>query len=189
MVFRMWATMVHANRFGEFEERCAGGVYLSECWMKWLESYHSIRNNLSCYLRSVLNLMDICVFQWSAAALVGMHLTAPFLSMIIDHRVTQRELLVILPALYEELISYPISFTNFDEPALPSLSKYWLPPFEKDTSPYGVEVMKRLQSVVRYQDEELMDTVRRTSPKTQQQSSNNSEVMLTSLVITKTVQI
>ena len=107
--------MVHANRFGEFEERCAGGVYLSETWITWLESYQSIRNNLSCYLRSVLNLMEICVFQWCAAALVGLHLTAPFMSMIIDHKVTQRELLVILPNLYEELVSYPISLTNFNQ--------------------------------------------------------------------------
>ena len=149
--------MVHANRFGEFEERCAGGVYLSEIWVKWLESYQSIRNNLSCYLRSVLGLMDICVFQWCAAALVGLHLTAPFLSMVIDHKVTQRQLLVILPSLYQELIAYPISFTCFDQPALPSLAQFWLPPFDRDTSPYGVDVMKRLECVVQTLDLCILD--------------------------------
>ena len=130
--------MIHANRFGEFEERCA------EVWVKWLESYQSIRNNLSCYLRSVLGLTDICVFQWCAAALVGLHLTAPFMSMVIDHKVTQRQLLVILPNLHKELNTYPNSFVSFDKPALLSLADYWLPPFEKDTSPYGVDVMRKL---------------------------------------------
>ena len=61
--YRNVGHMIHANRFGEFEERCAGGVYLAEIWVKWLESYQSIRNNLSCYLRSVLGLMSICIFQ------------------------------------------------------------------------------------------------------------------------------
>ena len=44
--------MIHANHFVEFEERCAGGVYLSETWVKWLHTYSSIRNTL-CYLRTV----------------------------------------------------------------------------------------------------------------------------------------
>ena len=42
--------MMHANRFGEFEERCAGGVYLYEVWMMWLETFSDVRNQLSCYL-------------------------------------------------------------------------------------------------------------------------------------------
>ena len=145
--YRNVGHMIHANRFGEFEERCAGGVYLAEILVKWLESYQSIRNSLSCYLRSVIGLMSISVFQWCAAALIGFHLTTPFMSMIIDHKVTQRQLLVILPKLYSELDTYPNSFIRFDKPALSSLSKYWLPPFDNDTSPYGVDVMRKLESV------------------------------------------
>jgi len=125
--------------------------------VKWLESYQSIRNNLSCYLRSVLGLTDVCVFQWCAAALVSFHLTAPFMSMVIDHKVTQRQLLVILPNLHQELDTYPNSFTRFDKPALPSLADYWLPPFEKDTSPFGVDVMRKLESVANSIDRSLLD--------------------------------
>ena len=155
--YRNVGHMIHANRFGEFEERCAGGVYLAEIWVKWLESYQIIRNNLSCYLRSVLGLMSICIFQWCAAALIGFHLTSPFMSMIIDHKVTQRQLLVILPKLHTELDSYPNSFMTFEKPALSSLSDYWLPPFNKETSPYGIDVMKKLKEVTDSLDQCLLD--------------------------------
>ena len=30
--------MIHANRFAEFEERCAGGVYLADIWLQWLDA-------------------------------------------------------------------------------------------------------------------------------------------------------
>ena len=40
--------MLHANRFGEFEERCAGGVYLFKTWLEWLKTFSDIRNQLSC---------------------------------------------------------------------------------------------------------------------------------------------
>ena len=96
--------MVHANRFGEFEERYAGGV----------------RKNQSYYLRSVL---DVCIFQWRAAALIGFHVTPPFMSIIIDHNVIQRQLLAIFTKFYEEIIVYPNSYVSFDKPALSSLSK------------------------------------------------------------------
>ena len=45
--------MMHANRFGEFEERCAGGVYLAKVWMEWLD----VRNQLACYLCQINSLM------------------------------------------------------------------------------------------------------------------------------------
>ena len=149
--------MINANRFGEFEKRCAGGVYLAEIWVKWLETYQSIRNNLSCYLRSVIGLTDICIFQWCAAAIIGLHLTAPFMSMIIDHKVTQRQLLVVLPKLYEELNEYPNSLIRFDKPVIEALFKYWLPPFQNDTSPYGVDVLRKVKNVADSLDKDLLD--------------------------------
>ena len=72
--------MLHANRFGEFEECCAGGVYLSEVWM-WLETFSDVRNQLSCYLRTVPNLMEISRFLWAGSTLIGIHVTVPFMSM------------------------------------------------------------------------------------------------------------
>ena len=101
--------MLHANRFGEFEERCAGGVYLAQIWMAWLRTFSDLRNQLSCYLRSVLTIMDVCVFLWVGAALIGIHVTAPFMSMLLDHKVTTNKLLHVLPRLYSDLNSYPMS--------------------------------------------------------------------------------
>ena len=66
--------MLHANRFGEFEERCAGGVYLADVWEEWLTTFADVRNQLACFLRSVSNLMAICKFLWAGAALIGIHL-------------------------------------------------------------------------------------------------------------------
>ena len=71
--------------------------------------------------------------------------------------VTQRQLMVILPILYCELDTYPNFFTRFDKPALPSLSKHWLPPFHNKISPYGVDVMRKLESVSKNVDECLLD--------------------------------
>jgi hypothetical protein len=79
------------------------------------------------------------------------------MSMLIDHKVTQRNLLVILPKLYEELCSYPICMVKFDKPTLLSLSEYWLPPFEASTSPYGVEVFKKNQAYSNTCDKNLLD--------------------------------
>ena len=54
--------MLHANRFGEFEERCAGGVYMADAWMDWLEVNTDTRNQLACYLRETAGIMDQCKF-------------------------------------------------------------------------------------------------------------------------------
>ena len=34
--------MIHANCFDEFEERCAGGVYLADVWMAWLDTFSDV---------------------------------------------------------------------------------------------------------------------------------------------------
>ena len=143
--YRNVGHMIHANRFGEFEERCAGGVYLSDVWMEWLETYSDVRNQLACYLRTVSNLMEMSKFLWSGAALIGIHLTNPFMSMLLDHKVTPRQLLSILPSLHEDLSKYHGSMTNMESCALPSMKNYYLNPFEDATSPYGVPVCRKLQ--------------------------------------------
>ena len=53
----------------------------------------------------VSDMMDMCKFLWAGSALIGIHLTA---SMLLDHKLTPRELLVILPKLYQDLCSYPL---------------------------------------------------------------------------------
>ena len=149
--------MLHGNRFGEFEERYAGGLYLADCWMTWLRTYAGVRNQLACYLRSVSGLIDMCKFLWAGAALVGIHVTTPFLSMLLEHKVTPRKLLDVLPELHKDLSSYPISFTNMDKCGLPALQEFFSNPFQKETTCYGVEVCKHLADYVDSCDKQMMD--------------------------------
>ena len=138
--------MLHANRFGEFEEKCAGALYLPDTWVKWFDTFVYVRNQLACYLREFKHLTDQCKLLWCGAALVGVHVTIPFISMLLDHRVTPRKLLSILPALYQELKSYPKSFYKINSCAIPSLKVCFANPLSKETSPYGTDVSKSIRS-------------------------------------------
>ena len=133
--------MIHANRFGEFEERCAGGVYLSDVWISWLRTFSNVRNQLSCFLRSILDGMEMCKFLWAGAALVGIHVTVPFMSMLLEHKVTPMRLLDILPKMHDQLTNYPLSRCG-----IPVLQEFYLNPLIKETSSYGVEVCKHLNN-------------------------------------------
>ena len=148
--------MIHANRFGEFEERCAGGVYLIETWMAWLQTFSDVRNQLSCYLRSVMSIMDMCKFLWAGAALIGIHITAPFMSMLLDHRVTPRKLLVILPQLYDDLKAYSLSLVQIDECGITAMREFFLHPLKKESAPYGLEVSIALKVFIESCDKDLM---------------------------------
>ena len=97
--------------------------------MSWLDTYPDIRNQLACYLRMVGNLMELCKFQWAGAALIGLHITVPYMSMLLDHKVTTRQLLDILPQLYSDLTEYPLPLTQMDACAIPALQPYYLNPF------------------------------------------------------------
>ena len=149
--------MMHANRFGEFEERCAGGIYLVDTWLEWLSKFKDIRNQLACYLREVASLADQCKFLWAGAALIGLHLTVPFMSMLLDHRVTPRQLLSILPKLYDDLKSYPETLCRVDDCGIPSMKPYFLNPLVKETSPYGCNVCVTLANYLLTIDSTLMD--------------------------------
>ena len=117
-------------------------VVVAECtWLRagfpWIETFSDIRNTLSCYLRSVINLIDICVFQWEATSLIGLHVTTPFMSMLLDYKVTLRELLDILPTLYKDLCSYETYFNKLDGSAVKSFTKLWQPPLKKNVLHMG----------------------------------------------------
>ena len=80
------------------------------------------------------------------AAVIGLHLIIPFMSMLLDHRVTPKQPLNILPALHQDLMNYPTDLTSLDHnTCLPSLSKYWLDPFDPKTRSYGVDVCKAIR--------------------------------------------
>lgn len=79
--------MLDANGLGEFEERFAGGVYLLDTWLEWLETFDDMKNQLMCYLLEKKQLTDQGKFFWCGAVLVGIHITIPFMSMLLYHRV------------------------------------------------------------------------------------------------------
>ena len=88
--------------------------------------------------------MEMCIFQWAASALVGLHVTTSFMTMLLDYKVTQRELLDILPNLYHDLSNYNETCIKFDGSAKKALAKFWQPTFLKNSLPYGVDVMEFL---------------------------------------------
>ena len=149
--------MLHANRFGEFEERCAGGLYLADVWLEWLTTFSDVRNQLACFLREVESQMEQCKFLWAGVALIGIHITVPFMSMILDHHITPRQLLVILPKLYSELKSYPSTLCTTEKCGIPSMVPYFLNPHLKETSPYGTSVCESLSMYLKTVDHVMMD--------------------------------
>ena len=147
--------ILHGNPFGEFEERYAGGFYLADCWMTWFRTYTGVRNQLGCYLRSVSDLIDMYKFLWAGAALVGIHVTTSFLSLLLEHKVTPENLLDVLPEWHKYLSSYPISFTNMNKCGLLALQEFFSNPFQKKTTFYGVEVCKHLADYVDSCDKQI----------------------------------
>jgi len=79
------------------------------------------------------------------------------MSMLLDHKVTPRQLLTILPNLYHDLCNYPLTMRDISRCALPSLHKYFLNPHEKVTSPYGVAVCQKLKEYIEICDQQLME--------------------------------
>ena len=98
---------LHGNRFGELEKCCAIAVYSLPTWKDFVSSYPNIRNQLSIFLRDTVHLSDMCNFLWLGGALIGLHLTEPYLSMILDMDLTHMDMLKTLPKLYEDLSTYP----------------------------------------------------------------------------------
>ena len=80
------------------------------------------------------------------------------MTMLLDYKVTQRELLDILPNLYHELSNYNETFIKFDGPVIKALAKFWQPPFLKNSSPYEVDVMESLQKYTDSCDQDLMNS-------------------------------
>ena len=87
---KMFDHMIHENGFGEFEEKFAGGVYLADVWMTWLDTFSDVQNQFACFLCIISNLMEMCKFLLAGSALARIHVTVPFMSMLLDHKVTPR---------------------------------------------------------------------------------------------------
>ena len=148
---------LHGNRFGELEKCCAIAVYSLPTWKDFISSYPNIRNQLAIFLRDTVHLSDMCNFLWLGGALLGIHLTEPYLCMILDMNVSHNDLLVILPKLYEDLSTYPKSLAQLVEPGLPALSQAWLDPLCHDSSPYGHGISTGILQAIEQCDRYLLD--------------------------------
>ena len=135
---------------------------MADAWIEWLNLNTDTRNQLACYLRETAGLIDQCKFLWAGAAVIGIHVTQPFTSMLLDHKVTPRDLLVILPQLYQDLKSYPKSLCTITACGIPALEKYFLNPLNKETSVYGTDVSQGLSGFLQSCDKDLMDVYLKT---------------------------
>ena len=68
--------------------------------------------------------MDICVFQWAPAALIGLHVTTSFMAMLLNYKATQCEHLENLPKLHEEFRNYHTSMIKSDGPVITALKNF-----------------------------------------------------------------
>ena len=132
---------------------------MADVWTEWLTTFSDVRNQLGCFLREVEGLMEQCKFLWAGIALVGIHLTVPFMSMLLDHKVTSRQLLVILPKLYSDLKSYPSTLCTTEKCGIPSMAPYFLNPHLKETSPYGTNVCDSLSLYLKSVDYDTTNTM------------------------------
>ena len=79
------------------------------------------------------------------------------MTILLNHWVTTRQLLSILPALYDDLTIYPKTLSSTRSPGIPALQPYFLYPHQKQTSLYAVDVAGSLQEFIDHTDGELME--------------------------------
>ena len=108
---------LHGNRFGDLERCCAIGVYSLWTWVKFVEAYSNIRNQLSIFLHDTMHLSDINLFLWLGPPLLGIHLSEPYIFLLLELKVTHLDLLTILQQLHDELMNCPRSLTQLSGPA------------------------------------------------------------------------
>ena len=77
------------------------------------------RNDLAIFLKEYLK--DICIRLWLGPALLSFQLTEPHLSMLIDQKATQLDLLEVLPKLHSEFLECASTVGQVDYPVFPLL--------------------------------------------------------------------
>ena len=116
------------QRFGQTCASAAVAVYHWDHLDQFLStssSQRGDRNQLACAVRSILK-SKVVKFLIVAKALCGIILQEPYINMIVELKVTRTQLLIVLPALYKELLKPPNDVLDISKPALPSLSSSWL---------------------------------------------------------------
>ena len=148
---------LHGARFGEFEIRLGEGVYLLPSLEKWLDNHPEVRNSITCHLRACKGLFDQCSFMWLGGALVGIHVTQPIIEMLLTHKVTQAKLCDIWPQVFQNLLDYPLTFTDLTRCGVPALTKFWGNPKNKATSSLPLPVVEFIEEYMTSIDLKLMD--------------------------------
>ena len=131
---------LYVNRFADFEKCCAIDIYFIEMWVDFINVRSEARNDLPMFLRDTQYLKDICILLWLGPALLGIHLTEPYLSLLIDPKATHLNLLEVLPKLHSELLDCASTAGQVDYPPFPSLKDSWIDPRSKE-SPYVKEIV------------------------------------------------
>ena len=147
---------LHGNRFGDLEKCCAIGVYSIENWIDFINVHSDVRNELAIFLRDTQHLSDMCTLLWLGPALIGIHLTEPYLSLLIDHEATHLELLEIFPKLHKELMDCSSGVAQVKEPAFPSLQHTWISPLSRK-SPYKKEVGEAIEKAINHCDRRILE--------------------------------
>ena len=91
-----------------------------------------------------------------SSALLGIHLTEPYLALLIDRQATHLDLLKILPELYKELSEYKISLAQIKKAVLPSLRDVWVDPLSRH-APYNKEIGSIMSRAIERCNKELLD--------------------------------
>ena len=73
---------------------------------------------MAIFLRDTQHLNEICMLLWLGPALLGIHLTEPYLALLIDKKATHLDLLKILPQLYQELVDCPGRISQISRPSI-----------------------------------------------------------------------
>ena len=147
---------LHGNRFGDLEKCCGIAVYSLDTWINFINRRTDVRNNLAIFLRDTQHLSDICTFLWLGPALLGIHLTEPYLALLLEEEANHLDLLQILPKLHQELNEYTVSVAQLDEPAFPSLKDAWVNPLSP-FAPYPKEIGESLLRAIDRHDKDLLE--------------------------------
>ena len=111
---------------------------------------------MAIFLRDTQHLNEICLLLWLGPALLGIHVTEPYLALLIDNQATHLDLLKILPQLYQELVDCPGKISQISRPAFPSLKDVWIDPLSAQ-SPYRQEVGKAISDAINRLDKNLLE--------------------------------
>ena len=147
---------LHGNRFGDLEKCCAIGIYSLETWTDFINTHTEVRNDLAIFLRDTQHLSDICTLLWLGPALIGIHLTEPYLSLLIDHEASHVDLLEIFPKLYKELLDSLNKVAQVEEPAFKSLQHVWINPLSQN-SPYKEAVGEAIARAIKQCDQNILE--------------------------------